>query len=77
MSLDIWHHRFGHVHHAVIKKMEAENSVIGFAFQKILLIPSLVKDVPWEKAIDNHFQIQVTAVQQKLGQLYILISVAQ
>ena len=27
MSLDIWHRRFGHAHHAVIKKMEAENSV--------------------------------------------------
>ena len=34
MSLDIWLCRFGHAHHAVIEKMEAENSVIGLCLSK-------------------------------------------
>lgn len=38
ISLNIWHKRFGHAHHAVIKKMESENSVIGLQMTLSILI---------------------------------------
>ena len=43
MSLDIWHRRFGHAHHAVIKKMEAENSVISLCLSKYPVDPEPCK----------------------------------
>jgi hypothetical protein len=44
--LDIWHRRFGYANHAAMKKFgRKENAVIANSSQKILLIPSLMKDV--------------------------------
>lgn len=43
VSLDIWHKRFGHAHHNVIKKMEAEKSVIGLSLSRDPIDPEPCK----------------------------------
>ena len=37
VALNVWHKRFGHAHHSVIKKMKSENSVIGLDMSEKLV----------------------------------------
>lgn len=69
ISLDIWHRRFGHAHHAVIKKMEAENAVIGLCLSKDPVDPKPCKGCALRKSHRQPFPNSGRRRATKIGEI--------
>ena len=55
ISLDVWHQRFGHAHHSVIKRMKTEGTVIGLTISNDPLNPEPCKGCALGKSYRKPF----------------------
>jgi hypothetical protein len=69
VSLNIWQKRFGHAHHAVIKKMEAKNSVIGLSLSNDPIDPEPCKGCALGKSHRQPFPTSGRRRATKVGEI--------
>ena len=69
VSLNIWHKRFGHAHHDVIKKMDVEQSVIGLNLSSGNIDPEPCKGCALGKSHRQKFPKTGRRRAEKIGEI--------